>query len=50
MTKYQVVTAESYRVIASGFKTLSAAYKWVNIHDCGQFENDGGLVIIPYEG
>lgn len=48
MKKYQVVTADSYRVIASGFKSLHAACEWADNHDYGQFENDGGLLVIPY--
>lgn len=45
--RYQVVTG-TYRVIASGFYTYEGACGWADTHDYGQFENDGGLMIIPY--
>lgn len=47
-TKYQVVTAESWRVIANGFHTWEGAYNWALDHDWGQYEEEGGLVIRPY--
>jgi len=47
-TKYQVVTADSWRVIKKGFKTWEGAYKWALANDWGQFENEGGLVVRPY--
>lgn len=45
MTMYEVVTADSWRVICDGFKTWESAYNWALEHDWGQFENEGGLVI-----
>lgn len=45
--RYQVVTG-TYRIVASGFYTYEEACSWVNAHDYGQFENDGGLMIISY--
>lgn len=46
--RYQVVTADSWRVIARGFKTWEGAYNWALAHDWGQYENDGGLVVRQY--
>ena len=48
MIKYQIVTADSYRVIATGFKTIAGARAWADNHDYGQYENEGGLMIIQY--
>lgn len=47
--RYQVVTADSYRVIADGFYSWKSACAWAERHDYGQFEDEGGLCIIPYE-
>lgn len=49
MTRYQIVTIDSYRVIARGFRTAIGANNWLNAHDYGQFENEGGLVIVSYQ-
>jgi hypothetical protein len=46
--RYQVVTG-TYRVIASGFYTYDGACRWADNHDYGQFEEDGGLMIISYQ-
>lgn len=48
ITKYQIVTADSWRVIERGFKTWLDAYNRAMMIDYGQFENEGGLVIRPY--
>ena len=47
-TKYEIVTADSWRTIASGFKSWNAAYEHALMIDYGQFENEGGLRIIAY--
>lgn len=46
--RYQVITG-TYRIIASGFYTYEGACGWADDHDYGQFENDGGLMIISYQ-
>lgn len=48
MKKYKVVVADSYQVVASGFRSLRAACEWASNHDYGQFENDGGLLVLSY--
>ena len=48
MTKYAVITAYSYRTIAEGFKTATGAWNWAMAHDWGQYEEDGGLRVVPY--
>ena len=46
--KYQVVIADSWKVIAKGFRTMRGAADWAYDHDFGQYEEDGGLRIMPY--
>lgn len=46
---YMVITVDSWQVIARGFKTFEGACGWMNAHDYGQYENDGGLIVVPYE-
>jgi hypothetical protein len=48
MTKYAVMTADSWRMIARGFKTWEGAYSWMLNHDWGQYEEEGGLTVRPY--
>ena len=48
-TRYQVITADSYRVIANGFYTWTSACEWAERHDYGQFEDEGGLCVMSYE-
>ena len=48
VTKYQIVTADSWRVIAKGFNSWNTAYEHMLMIDFGQFENDGGLIVRPY--
>lgn len=47
--RYQVVTTDSFQIIADGFYTEEGAWGWASAHDYGQFENDGGLRVIEYE-
>lgn len=46
---YMVVTADSYKVIAKGFHTEAGANGWADAHDWGQWEEEGGLMVIPYK-
>lgn len=46
--KYQVIIADSWKVIAKGFRTMRGAADWAYDHDFGQYEEDGGLRIMPY--
>lgn len=46
--KYQVVTGKSNKVVAYNFKTLMQASEWADINDYGLFENEGGLIVLPY--
>lgn len=46
--KFQVVTADSFRVVADGFKSYNGACGWAEDHDWGQYENDGGLIVRSY--
>lgn len=48
-TYYQVITDDTYKIIASGFYTYEDAYDWAYDHDYGQFEDDGGWMVIPYQ-
>lgn len=47
-TKYMVVTADSWRIVAHNFNTWEAAYHWALNHDYGQWEEEGGVVVRPY--
>ncbi len=49
MKRFQVVTMDSWKVIASGFHSYEEAENWAEAHDYGQFELDGGWLIWPYE-
>lgn len=46
---YMVVTLNSYKVIARGFHSAYGALQWADAHDWGQWEEDGGLLVVPYE-
>lgn len=48
VTKYQIITADSWRIIECGFNSWLDAYNYAMMIDYGQFENEGGLMIIPY--
>lgn len=45
--RYQIVTG-TYRIIASEIYTYDGACGWADAHDYGQFEEDGGWMIISY--
>ena len=45
---YKVVTADSWETVASNFKTEAGAWGWVDAHDYGQYELEGGLMVIQY--
>ena len=49
MTKYEIITRYSYRVIATGFKTREGAQGWADAHDWGQWEEEGGVRVVAYE-
>lgn len=49
VTRYQVATADSWRVVRSGFYTRLGACEWAQANDWGQYENDGGLIVVAYE-
>lgn len=49
MKKYEVVTADTYKVVRKGFNTMRGAADWACDNDYGQYEEDGGLKIIPYD-
>ena len=46
---YEVVTCDSWITIASGFESEGDAWAWVYDHDYGQFELEGGVMVIQYE-
>lgn len=48
VTMYQIVTINSWRVIAKGFRTWNEAYEHGLIIDYGQFENEGGWTVRAY--
>lgn len=47
-TRYQVVTADTWHVVADGFYTYDGACGWADAHDYGQWEDDGGLMVMAY--
>lgn len=47
-TRYMVVTAGSWQVLARNFSSWEAAQHWALSHDYGQWEDDGGIAIRPY--
>ena len=47
-TKFQIVTLNSWKVVARGFNSWNEAYHWGLNHDYGQFEDEGGWAVRPY--
>lgn len=48
VTRYQIVTRDSWRVIRRGFKNWGSAYDVMLQIDWGQYEEEGGLTVRPY--
>lgn len=48
ITRYQIVTRDSWRVIRRGFKNWGSAYDVILQIDWGQYEEEGGLTVRPY--
>lgn len=49
MVKFEVVTVDSWRTIALGFNSRKRAEGWAEANDYGQYEEEGGLIVRPYE-
>ena len=48
ITKFQIVTLYSWKVIKNNFNSWNEAYHWGLNHDYGQFDDEGGWAVRPY--
>ena len=44
--RYMVMVADTWQVLARGFYSFAKAVNWADAHDWGQYELDGGLIIM----